>query len=183
MILSSNIEDGTYKRIDIDQRVAYILNKFTLPSKHLIRNQYSYQTSTEIKNLRGYLSYTATVRFGRHHIRPCMVGSNCFWGIGYVGVEKGVPFYSSRTNARRAVALRVIVDYFAFAYDGLVSNQKTETTDTEDVRYWPHQVMNKTSPTLENFVVLYENGEYKINNGKKIQDDHLFCILVRHSAR
>jgi len=112
-----------------------------------------------------------------------MKGSNCFWGIGYVGVKKEVPFYSSRTNARRAVALQVIVDYFAFAYDGLVSNQKTAATDKEDERYWPYRLMNKTSPTLENCVVLYEDGEYKINNGKEIQDDHLFCILVRHKAR
>ncbi len=180
MIMSSNKDDGTYKRFDIDQRVATILNNFTVPSKGKTKRLFSFQESTEIKHLRGFVSYTAAVQYGRFLIRPSTKGCNCFWGTGYVGTLKGVPFYSSKANARRSVALRVLVDYFAYAYQNKVTNSKPENSKGQ---YWPDSVMNKTSPTLENFVVLWENNEHGSAQGKGKHEDYLFCILVRHSSR
>ncbi len=68
MIMNSNKDDGTYKQFDIDQRVATILNDFKVPSKGQTKRLYTYQESTDIQHIRGFVSYTATVQCGCHVI-------------------------------------------------------------------------------------------------------------------
>jgi hypothetical protein len=104
-----------------------------------------------------------------------MKGGNTFWVMGYVGMVNSIPYYSSKVNARQAVALRVLVDYFSFAVEN--------TQSLPPNHHWPKAVMNKTSPTIENFVVLCENNEYESSHGKYQTEDHLFCILLKDSTR
>ena len=172
MILASNAKNGTYKKFDINQRVASILNDFQAPKRGKTKHLFAFHETNNILHLHGHLSYTATVRYKRGTIQPCAKGSNSFWEPGYVGVVNGVPYYSTRVNARRAVALRILVDYYAYA--------KTELNLVSNTHLWPEAIMNGTSATIENFVVLSENCMYGTNNQS---EDHLFCILVRHNTR
>ena len=98
--------------------------------------------------------------------RPSRIGKNSFWEVGYVGEINGVPYYSTKANARRAVALRILVDYFAYLVE-------TMTGDIPTNHYWPKAIMNQTS-NGDNFVVL---AEKIVGNN---QDGHLFAIVIKH---
>ena len=172
MILASDVKNGTYKRFDIDQRVASILNDFQVPKRGKTKYLYVFHETNNILHLHGHLSYTASVRYKRGTIQPCIKGSNSFWETGYVGVMNGIPFYSTRVNARRAVALRILVDFYAYA-----SKKFDRTTKTH---LWPEAIMNGTSASIENFVVL---SEYNMYGTSQPSEDHLFCILIRHNTR
>ena len=169
MILASDAKTGTYKKFDINQRVASILNDFQVPKRGKTKHLFAFHEANNILHLHGHLSYTATVRYKRGTIQPCAKGSNSFWETGYVGGVDGVPYYSTRVNARRAVALRILVDYYAYATEKL--NRVSE------IHLWPKAIMNGT---IENFVVLSENCMYGTNPP---WEDHLFCILIRHHTR
>jgi hypothetical protein len=169
MIHAANKEDGTYRRFDIEFRVISIINGFKLPTKGSHRQLYEYHESSDIQNLRGFLCYTASIKFqcfSHGAVYACEEGCNSFWEVGYVGMVDGLPYYSTKHNARRAVAIRFLVDYFSFL---------SEKMQIQNAAYlWTEAVMNKT---VDNFVVLFESG------GKSSVDDHLFCILLRHGMR
>jgi hypothetical protein len=99
MILASNKNNGTYKRLDIEHRVATILNNFKIPSLGGTKHLYSFCKTNKILHLYGIISFTATVRYRRGIIKPCIKGSNSFWETGYVGMVDSIPFYSSKVNA------------------------------------------------------------------------------------
>ena len=167
MIAASNIEDGTYQYFDLDQRVSLILNNFETPHKKKTKYLFEYTDTCEIQHLRGYISYSATIRWNRTMVyRPSRIGKNTFWETGYVGESESIPYYSSKENAWRAVSLRILVDYFSYKIEN-----KANSLSSND--YWPTAVMNKTTRG-DNFVVLAEP------KGGDKQNDHLFCIVIKH---
>jgi hypothetical protein len=90
-----------------------------------------------------------------------------------VGMVDSIPFYSSKVNAWWAIALWVLVDSFSFAYEKLQTFPQNHLL--------PKVVMNKTSPTIKNCVVLCENNEYETVHGKFQTDYHLICMLLRYT--
>jgi hypothetical protein len=169
MIDAGNVLDGTYKRFDINQKVATILNDFELPKTGKARHLYIYKDTCEIEHLHGHISYTSFIKWQRFEYHAARKGHPTFWEIGYVGELNGFPYYSTKENARRSVALRILVDFFAYKAETNRSAPKNH--------YWPESIMSKTSKTDENFVVLVEN------RGARHHDDHLFCILLKHGPR
>jgi hypothetical protein len=114
MIAASNKEEVTYKIFDIKQRVALILNNF-VPAQKQAKHVYKYMETDDLEHLRRYISFTAVIKWHaniRYH--PARIGKNLFWEVGYVGEKKGIPYYSTKTNAHRAVSLRILPDYFAY---------------------------------------------------------------------
>jgi hypothetical protein len=167
MINAGNEHDGTYKRFDVDQKVATILNNFQVPAAGRAKRLYVYKETCDV--LTRVVSYTAFIKWEKMDYHASRKGSNTFWETGYVGEHDGFPYYSTKANARRAVALRVLVDFFAY------KQRHNRTTPRNS--YWPEAIMNKTSITNENFVILVEN------KGAGHNDDHLFCILLKHGPR
>jgi hypothetical protein len=170
MINASNERNGTYKRVDVDQRVVTILNDFALPTKGRARTQklYNYTDTCDIEHLHGYISFTACIVWKTLSIRPVRKGGNSFWETGYVGERDGLPYYSTKENARRAAAFRVLVDYFAHKVEVM--------QDPPQNSNWPRAIMDQTTKG-DNFVVLAEN------KGGSKTDDHLFCIVLKHGER
>jgi hypothetical protein len=165
MIAASNKEEGTYKIFDIKQRVALILNNFV--TTHQNKYVYEYSEIDDLEHIRGYISFTAVIKWQANiRYRPARIGKNAFWEVGYVGEKQGIPYYSTKTNARRAVSLRILVDYFAYQ---LEKNQGSLPPN----HHWPKTLMNQTTKG-DNFVVLAENV------GGENDDDHLFSIIVKH---
>jgi hypothetical protein len=169
MINAGNEQNGTYKRFDVDQKVATILNNFQVPAANRARRLYVYRDTCDINLLTKGISFTAFIKWEKLEYHAARKGSNTFWETGYVGEIDGFPYYSTKVNARRSVALRVLVDFFAFKH----YNSRTVIKNS----YWPESIMNKTSITNENFVILVEN------KGAGHHDDHLFCILLKHGTR
>jgi hypothetical protein len=170
MIHVANKEDETYWSFDIEFRVIFIINGFKLPKKGTHRQLYKYHKSSDIQNLHGFLCYTTSIKFqcfSHGAVYACKKGCNSFWEIGYVGTVDGVPYYSTKHNARHAVALRFLVDYFSFLL---------EQMQIQNAAYlWTEAVMR--NKTADNFVVLFEKG------GKSSTDDHLVYILLRPGMR
>jgi hypothetical protein len=171
LIEASYRENGTYQHIDIDQRVYIILNNFKVPRKKQIKSLYRYTETCELKHMMGFFSYSAVVigpdrmNFGRTGgIGPARKDSPTFWETGYTGSKDGIPYYSTKENARRAVAFRILVDYYTFIL------RKCSIMDERNM--WPQNLLMKSK---EGYVVLYENG------GRNWGDDCLFCILVKHA--
>jgi hypothetical protein len=167
MIAAGNKEDGTYRIIDMNQRVALVLNNFEAPAQGEAKHLFVYTETTDLEHLRGYVSYSAIIKWQkRMNYRPSRIGKNSFWELGYIGEKDGMPFYSTKINARRAVSLRILVDYFAYQVENI-------TGPFPPNHYWPKNLMNQTTRG-DNFVVLAEKG------GGNHEDDHLFCIIMKH---
>ena len=159
-------EDGTYKFFEINQRVALILNNFQVPTQGQATHLFEYTDTCDMEHLRGCISYTATIKWQRTKVyRPSRIGKNTFWETGYIGEKGGVPYYSTQGNARRAVSLRILVDFFTFQ----VENADRPLPPNH---YWPMVLLDQTT-NGDNFVVLAES------KGRSKQEDHLFCIVIR----
>ena len=163
---------GTYSRFDINNRVSIILRDYKYlphcklskkPCHGYSKKLFEYHHTRDIKHCTGFHSYTASVQRGSLKIYSSTMGNNCFWETGYVGAWKGLPYYSSKENARRAVSLTVLVEYYSFIYEICPPALR-----------WTDNVMSKSS---NNYVVLFEN------RGNNRSDYLLFCILLNHSSR
>ena len=168
MIAASSKEEGTYRYFDINQRVVEILNNFGAATNRQVKHVFDYTDTCAIQHLSGHISYTATIKWQRRTVyRPSRIGRNSFWETGYVGELEGVPYYCNEANARQAVSLRILVDFFTY---------KIENTEgiLDPNHNWPKALMNRTT-SGDNYVVLVED------RGGDKKDDHLFCIVIRHS--
>jgi hypothetical protein len=169
MINASAKENGTYKCIDIEQKVAYILNRFSSPKQNKTRRLFVYTDTCAINHLHGCISYTAEIKWGRFMFRPSRRGMNAFWETGYVGELEKKSYYSTEENTRRVVALVILVDYYAY--------RVRYTRDVLPLEHnWTAELMEGTTKG-DNFVVLAEN------RGIDRNDDHLFCIIIRHGDK
>ena len=170
-------DNGTFQILDIDNRVMTILNDFQVPSKGQTRLLYDYQKSTEIRPFKSIVCYSAFINYRGLFVQPSCEGTNCFWETGYVRTTDGVVYYSSKENARLAVALRVLVDYYSFARENLSDTRRLQL----EPHLWTEALSNKTCDTTNHYVVLWENKNYKTVHQKLQKDEHEFCILLRNN--
>jgi hypothetical protein len=89
MINAGNEQNGTYKRFDVDQKVATILNNFQVPAANRARRLYVYRDTCDINLLTKGISFTAFIKWEKLEYHAARKGSNTFWETGYVGEIDG----------------------------------------------------------------------------------------------
>jgi hypothetical protein len=130
--------------------------------------KYRCQTVEDIIAYSAWLEMRLETRRGPRlvTIEAALCGEECFWEKGFIGCNDGVAYYEDASNALRALAVRVLVEYGG---DALQRNSKNKTFCEQ---FWVNQKLGKDNKF--GYVALFDNY------GNQSSNTDIFALIVKN---